>query len=71
MPELPEVETTKRGIEPWLKHQTITKIIVRQPRLRWPVSDDIAQLQGEEILSLSRRAKYILINTANGTFGPA
>ena len=67
MPELPEVETTKRGIEPWLKHQTITKIIVRQPRLRWPVSDDIAQLQGEEILSLSRRAKYILINTAKGT----
>jgi len=67
MPELPEVETTKRGIEPWLKNQTVEKIIVRQPKLRWPVADDIGLLQGETILGLSRRAKYILVETRRGT----
>lgn len=67
MPELPEVETTKRGIEPWLKDQTISKIIVRQPKLRWPVSEEIHLLEGEQILSLTRRAKYILVETAKGT----
>jgi len=67
MPELPEVETTKRGIEPWLKDQIISKIIVRQPKLRWPVSDEIHSLEGEKVVSLSRRAKYILVETAKGT----
>jgi len=67
MPELPEVETTRRGIEPWLRGQIIEKIIVRQPKLRWPVDDDILSLQGERIRSLSRRAKYILIETDKGT----
>ena len=37
MPELPEVETTRRGIEPYLLKQKITKIIIRQSRLRWPI----------------------------------
>ncbi len=67
MPELPEVETTKRGITPWLINQRIEKIIVRQPKLRWPVEDAIQNLAGQLITNIERRAKYILINTANGT----
>lgn len=67
MPELPEVETTKRGIEPWLINQRIEKIIVRQPKLRWPVEDTIQNLAGQLITHIERRAKYILINTATGT----
>lgn len=67
MPELPEVETTKRGIEPWLQQQRIDEIIVRQPKLRWPVVDAIQQLQGETVTAVHRRAKYILVETAKGT----
>ena len=67
MPELPEVETTKRGIAPWLLNQRIEKIIVRQPKLRWPVEDAIQTLTGQFITQIERRAKYILISTATGT----
>lgn len=67
MPELPEVETTRRGIEPWLLHHTIERIVVRQPRLRWPVADTLQRLAGQPVLHLSRRAKYILVETAAGT----
>lgn len=67
MPELPEVETTLRGIEPWLKDETITAVTVRQARLRWPVEDKIQQLTGQQIQNLSRRAKYILVDTDLGT----
>lgn len=67
MPELPEVETTKRGIEPWLINQRIEKIIVRQPKLRWPVDEAIQTLAGQDILHIERRAKYILIRTASGS----
>ncbi|MDF1762522.1 MAG: bifunctional DNA-formamidopyrimidine glycosylase/DNA-(apurinic or apyrimidinic site) lyase [Oleibacter sp.] len=67
MPELPEVETTLRGIEPWLLNQTIEKIVVRQPQLRWPVVEEIQRLQGQSVRALSRRSKYILIETAVGT----
>lgn len=67
MPELPEVETTKRGIEPWLLNQRIEHIIVRQPQLRWRVPDSLQQLIGQPITQLSRRAKYLLIHTPAGT----
>lgn len=67
MPELPEVETTKRGIEPWLKGHRIERIIVRQPRLRWPVEERIQLLVGQTVTSLQRRAKYILVETEVGT----
>lgn len=67
MPELPEVETTLRGISPWLKQQTIQQVIVRQPRLRWPVEADIHNLEGEKILNLTRRSKYILVDTSAGS----
>lgn len=67
MPELPEVETTKRGITPWLLNQRIEKITVRQPKLRWPVEEAIQTLAGQRINSIERRAKYILIETNQGT----
>ena len=65
MPELPEVETTRRGIEPFLSGQTIERIRVRETRLRWPVSlpDHLA---GSVVRSVTRRAKYILIEAESG-----
>ena len=68
MPELPEVETTRRGIEPHMKNQTITNIIVRDRRLRWPVSKTLDKnVPGSQVTSVQRRSKYLLINTDNGT----
>ena len=68
MPELPEVETSRRGIEPWIVDTSITKVIVRDRRLRWPVAANMERnLLGQKIHSVERRAKYLLINTCNGT----
>ena len=68
MPELPEVETTRRGIEPHIKGREIQKVIVRQHRLRWPVPKDIEQqLVGSTISDVRRRAKYLLLETVRGT----
>ncbi|PJD93065.1 MAG: DNA-formamidopyrimidine glycosylase [Legionella sp.] len=68
MPELPEVETTLLGIKPHLLYQTIQDITVRQYQLRWPIPQDIhLSLQGQKIQSLSRRGKYLLIETTDGT----
>ncbi len=67
MPELPEVETTKRGISPYLEQQRITEIDLYQPRLRWPVSDEILTLQGQIIRHIERRGKYIIVHTAIGS----
>lgn len=68
MPELPEVETTLRGIEPHMSGQVISKITVRNASLRWPVPVDALQsLVGLRIDKLERRAKYILLITTNGT----
>ena len=68
MPELPEVETTRRGIEPHLIGRTVTRVIVRQPQLRWPVTAALAeQTTGERIGSVDRRGKYILLGTCPGT----
>lgn len=68
MPELPEVETSRRGIEPWILDRTIAKVIIRDGRLRWPVDTGIARkLRGQAITSVRRRAKYLLVGTQNGT----
>lgn len=68
MPELPEVETTRRGIEPHIVGCKITQVIVRQPSLRWPVPDDLSQLiKGRKLLEVDRRAKYLLLKLSNGT----
>jgi formamidopyrimidine-DNA glycosylase len=68
MPELPEVETSRRGIAPWLERQQVRKVTVRERRLRWPVPHDIdRELPGKFIRSLTRRAKYLLFETDAGT----
>ena len=68
MPELPEVETTRRGIEPHIQGQTIEKVVVREKKLRWPVPARLnALLTGKTVLSVRRRAKYLLVDVATGT----
>jgi formamidopyrimidine-DNA glycosylase len=68
MPELPEVETSRLGIAPWLVQQQVRKVTVRERRLRWPVPLDIdSELPGSFIRSLRRRAKYLLFETDGGT----
>ena len=68
MPELPEVETNRRGIEPHIIDTPIRRVTVRNRRLRWPVSRSVDRnLVGNTVLSVSRRAKYLLINTASGS----
>ena len=68
MPELPEVETSRRGIAPWVEQQEVCEVIVRERRLRWPVPVEIdRRLPGQEILSVRRRAKYLLFETALGS----
>lgn len=68
MPELPEVETTRRGIEPHLVGQRVGRVIVRQHRLRWPVPEDLdVRLSGQRIEAVERRAKYLLIKAEAGT----
>jgi formamidopyrimidine-DNA glycosylase len=66
MPELPEVETTRRGIEPHLCGQRIERIFLRETRLRWPVSPEVAGLAGRRIEAVSRRAKYLLMRLDRG-----
>ena len=68
MPELPEVETSRRGIAPWLEGEKIESLVIRERRLRWPVSEDVdARLPGAVVTSVGRRAKYLLLNTDDGT----
>ncbi len=67
MPELPEVETTRRGIEPFIRNRKITSVSVHNARLRWPVPDSIQQLCGTPIQTVTRRGKYILLNSKKGT----
>ena len=68
MPELPEVEITRRGIEPHLARRTITAVVVRNRALRWPVPRNLAaRLVGREIRTVGRRAKYLLLDCGTGT----
>ncbi|MBT7952742.1 MAG: bifunctional DNA-formamidopyrimidine glycosylase/DNA-(apurinic or apyrimidinic site) lyase [Gammaproteobacteria bacterium] len=68
MPELPEVETTRRGIEPHLLDETVVRVIVRDHRLRWPVPKTLnKKLQGQKIEKINRRGKYILLQVEEGT----
>lgn len=67
MPELPEVETTVRGLEPVLKGKRIASIELRREDLRWPFPPDLRQrLTGARVTALGRRAKYGLIETDRG-----
>lgn len=68
MPELPEVETTLRGLIPHLLGRQVSKVVVHTPSLRWPLPADLANLlTGRTIQGLSRRAKYLLVSFDHGT----
>lgn len=63
MPELPEVETTRRGLMPHTQHRTIVDVIVRNPQLRWPIPVELADVtRHQAITGISRRGKYLLIH---------
>ena len=67
MPELPEVETTLRGIAPHITHKTLSRVVIRQPKLRWPIPEDLSEtLSGQTVQSCRRRAKYLLIEWETG-----
>jgi formamidopyrimidine-DNA glycosylase len=68
MPELPEVETTLRGLERPLAGRSVAAVVVRNAALRWPVPANLQELLvGKPIRSLSRRAKYLLVHFDHGT----
>lgn len=68
MPELPEVETTRRGVSPHIVGHKVERLIVREPRLRWPVPADLAEtLEGQAVQGIRRRAKYLLMDTEPGS----
>lgn len=68
MPELPEVETSRRGIAPWIEKKKIEAVVIRERRLRWPIPQEIdCSLPGQKILAVRRRAKYLLLETEIGT----
>lgn len=68
MPELPEVETTRLGIKPFIEQQTVNQVIVRQPRLRWPVASELTSLLPDQTINkVNRRGKYLLLETTAGT----
>lgn len=68
MPELPEIETTLRSISPYIKNKRVQKVIIRQPKLRWPIPTELPQLiERQTLLKLSRRAKYLLLHFNTGS----
>ncbi len=68
MPELPEVETTRRGIAPALLNRRVLRAIVRERRLRWPIPSSFeARVRDQTVRKVERRAKYILIGFDTGT----
>jgi len=66
MPELPEVEVTRRGIERELAGRVISGVAVREPRLRWPVPKDVHRLAGRTVRAIQRRGKYLLVDCGDG-----
>ncbi|GAB3510756.1 bifunctional DNA-formamidopyrimidine glycosylase/DNA-(apurinic or apyrimidinic site) lyase [Pseudoxanthomonas daejeonensis] len=67
MPELPEVETTRRGLAPHVEGRRITGVTLRRPDLRWPIPAEISrELPGQRIAAVRRRAKYLLLDTEAG-----
>ncbi|GHA43831.1 bifunctional DNA-formamidopyrimidine glycosylase/DNA-(apurinic or apyrimidinic site) lyase [Photobacterium aphoticum] len=67
MPELPEVEVSRMGIAPHVTDQRVTQLVVRNPKLRWPIPEDLYQIEGQVIRAVHRRAKYLLLETDIGT----
>lgn len=67
MPELPEVEVSRQGITPFMLGETVMRIVVRNPSLRWPVPSELQEMVGLTIIAVRRRAKYLLLETDWGT----
>jgi formamidopyrimidine-DNA glycosylase len=68
MPELPEVETIRCGLEPYLVKQRVSGVIIRREKLRWPIPPALStQLPGQKITEITRRGKYLLLHTKRGT----
>ncbi len=68
MPELPEVEVTRRGVAPYLEDQVVSAVVLRRAGLRWPFPAQLSQiLSGRTIRLLGRRGKYLLVNFDHGT----
>jgi formamidopyrimidine-DNA glycosylase len=68
MPELPEIEVTRRGIAPYIEGRRLQRLEVRNPRLRWPVTEEaVAAPEGRTVLEAGRRGKYLLLRFDNGT----
>src|SRR6185437_6140883 len=68
MPELPEVETTRRGIAPFVTGHLVEHVLLRRKDLRWPIPRAItAILPGQRIAAVERRAKYLLLHTQAGS----
>ena len=67
MPELPEVETTRRGLAPLVEGRKIARVEVRQFRLRWPVAPELDQLVDQTVLTLERRAKWLIWRFDHGS----
>ncbi|MEM7057260.1 MAG: bifunctional DNA-formamidopyrimidine glycosylase/DNA-(apurinic or apyrimidinic site) lyase [Pseudomonadota bacterium] len=71
MPELPEVETVRRGLEPVLKDRVLARVDQRRPDLRWPLPDRFAaRLKGRRVMQLRRRSKWLLADLDSGKDGP-
>lgn len=66
MPELPEVETTRRGIAPFMEGHVLNRVVVRQPQLRWAVPPEVMVMRDASVLAVRRRAKYLLVDTDRG-----
>src|SRR3989449_2029674 len=66
MPELPEVEVTRRGLLPHISGRVISGVEIREPRLRWPVPPAVRRLAGRTIRSIRRRGKYLLVDCGDG-----
>ena len=68
MPELPEVETTRRGLAPHVEGRRVKGVVLRRPDLRWPIPAEIENtLPGQRIDAVRRRAKYLLLDTEAGS----
>ena len=67
MPELPEVEVCRLGISPHIITQKVSDVIIRNARLRWPIPDEVCSVIGLPVLSVDRRAKYLLLRFSTGT----
>lgn len=67
MPELPEVEVTRRGVEPQVLGRRIDRVVVRESRLRWPVPESVRGLAGRQVRAVGRRGKYLLFDCGDGS----